>query len=157
MEVNMERKVVVSCMSGSYIGDVPTTLPERLNGSGPTSKVSPEEYMATCYRENEPVQLLNARCVHAERGVRAVPPSGPGQPGRILGVESFSILTVLHQAKGPVSKVYLSPSSWLFPKDDEALEQGYTELLKKADEVEKIASASEVLDLHTKAPHLVRQ
>lgn len=157
MGVNMERKVVVSCMSGSYIGDVPTTLPERLNESGPTAKVSPEEYMATCYRENEPVQLLNVRCVHSERGVRAVPPTGPGQPGRILGVESFSVLVVLHQAKGPVKSIYLNPSSWVFPKDDEDLEQGYIDLLEKAADVERMASASEVLDLHTRAPHLVKQ
>lgn len=153
MQVNLERTVVILSLNGeAYIGDLPMTLPRTLNsGANINEKVTPERYMHACYTNGEPIELLNARVVMAQRGVRMSPPTSSGQQ-RILGVESMTMLTPIYLSNGPVEKIYTTASSWIFPKDNEHTAAGYSDLLVKAGEEEKRASAARVLDLSTTMP-----
>lgn len=154
MKIDMGRKVVVVTEAGEkYVGDVPNTLPKYLNsGSDIDGKVTPEEYMSTCYRKGEPARLLNARVVLSQRSMNVAPPEAPGQQGRIVGANVFMILMPLDGHKKPAKEIYITMSSWMFPKDDNDVAQAYADFIAQADIAEKESSAREVLDLDTKMP-----
>ena len=141
MDKKLDRLVVVTDVSGKqYAGYIPESLPIDLGDGGTVNgKVDPYGYM---YRDQVELNGVRTFVVNREVKMRADPATGNPQ---YAGLASFHILVPVEMAGGPLEKLYVRPVSWYFPKDNKNQAEGFLDLLRKAEENEKLTASAEVL------------
>ena len=124
MKIDYDRLVIVASLHGEkFIGYVP-----------PGMELSPQEYMRSAATANQPVTLHEVRTLLSQPQMRRLE-SGEEIIAGFVAVLPFEFML------GATEELWVRPSSWYFPADNEDSKKEIEALLTKAELSEKKLAA----------------
>lgn len=125
MKTNFSRVVIVNSKHGEkYIGEVPGTE-------------NAHQVLARAAEGQLPFALVNARLLISQMRMNQ---AGDGQ---VHSVANMILLVPIDMCPGPLEKIHVVPSSWYFPINTPSIQKKVEELIKGAEDNEKVNSAME--------------